>query len=439
MKNKQILRIFILSVLFFSFFYCSVRSSPNTHAASNLRPELNILIDASGSMGKQVEGKSKMIIAKEAISTLINSLPAETRVGLRTYGSQYPESAKNCTDTKLLVPISTLNKSEIEKQMAPLTPSGWTPIEYSLRQAYNDFSASAETPRYIVLVSDGEETCGGDPCAAARDLESKGIEVTINTIGFTVDQATKDQLACIAQATGGSYYDANNTQELNNSLSEATKPVREFIAYTTEGEEIVGGSGFETATQIYLDKQYLLDILNEETLFFFLNVPQNQKLTEFSATVKAPSNCHVGVDINTYGENRKNLYLKGSATPVKNTVGVINLAVDKLYTDYDAYFGEPHNGLYLTLHAMTVPKGCSGPIRITLKTGSEPFTLLSPTEEARKEYVPKTSTFPLAGQSSTRLKTAIVLVIVIIVIIIVGLVLLFKLLKKKSSVDQTQN
>ncbi|MBL7159083.1 VWA domain-containing protein [Candidatus Microgenomates bacterium] len=296
MKNKQILTFLILFTLFFSF--------SNTHVFSQTRPELNILIDASGSMGEQVEGRSKMAIAKEAISSLVDSLPANTRVGLRAYGSQYPESDKNCTDTKVLMPIATLDKEGLKNQLTPLNPSGWTPIEYALQQSYNDFGSS-ETSRYIVLVSDGQETCGGDPCAAAKDLEAKGIDVTINTIGFSVDQTTKDQLTCIAQATGGNFYDAKNTQELNDSLNEATEPVREFIAYTTEGEEIVGGSGFENPTQIYTDKQYTFEILNKENLFFFLNVPQNRRLTELSATIKTSDECGISFRMEQYGEDRK--------------------------------------------------------------------------------------------------------------------------------------
>ena len=95
---------------------------------------------------------------------------------------------------------------------------GYTPIAYSLGQAAGDFSADAKE-RVIVLVSDGKETCQGDPLVAAKALAAKGI--TVHTVGFVVDTAARGQLQAIAQATGGTYFDAPVGPELPDTLKSA--------------------------------------------------------------------------------------------------------------------------------------------------------------------------------------------------------------------------
>ena len=95
---------------------------------------------------------------------------------------------------------------------------GYTPIAYSLGQAANDFPADAKE-RVIVLVSDGKETCQGDPVVAAKALAGKGI--TVHTVGFVVDTAARGQLQAIARATGGSYFDAPVGPELPDTLKSA--------------------------------------------------------------------------------------------------------------------------------------------------------------------------------------------------------------------------
>ena len=95
---------------------------------------------------------------------------------------------------------------------------GYTPIAYSLGQAANDFPAEAKE-RVIVLVSDGKETCQGDPVVAAKALAGKNI--TVHTVGFIVDTAARGQLQAIARATGGTYFDAPVGPELPETLKQA--------------------------------------------------------------------------------------------------------------------------------------------------------------------------------------------------------------------------
>jgi hypothetical protein len=103
---------------------------------------------------------------------------------------------------------------------------GYTPIAYSLGQAANDFPADAKE-RVIVLVSDGKETCEGDPVVAAKVLAAKGI--TVHTVGFIVDTAARGQLQAIAQMTGGSYFDAPVGPELPDTLKSALNACKKRV------------------------------------------------------------------------------------------------------------------------------------------------------------------------------------------------------------------
>lgn len=347
----------------------------NISAAS--QPELNIVIDSSGSMGQKIEGtKTKMDIAKEAVGSLVDSLPSSSYVGLRAYGSQSPESAKNCTDTKQLVSISALNKAEIKNQVNQLNPSGWTLMAYSLQKAYEDF-LSPESERVIVLISDGEETCGGNFCAVAKELEAKGVKLTVNTIGFGVNQTAKSQLTCVAEATGGKYYDATNTAQLNTSLADATIKIRNAVAYTTEGQRIAGGSGFETATPIITDKQYLMDIVPDENLFLLLTVPNGKVVSDVSFTVQADNACSLDVKADSYLENRQpNPNFNPILTSLSGSKSVATAVMESYGGNYFKkeimnYFNKTHT-LYFKITSLLALEnnGCNKLVQVSIKANS---------------------------------------------------------------------
>lgn len=243
--------------------------------------DLEIILDSSGSMAENLSGKSKMNIAKEAIQSVINEVPDSTFIGFRAYGHQSGTAAKNCTDTQVIVPIGAINKSDFMSRVNALTPRGWTPIDYSLRQAQNDFVFKSEYGKMIILVSDGEETCGGDPCQAVKDLKLAGFAPIVNTVGFSVGAVAREQLKCIAAATGGEYKDASNASELIESMRIFSK--RAFESYKPSGN-VVPGKGFGDAPLV-TPGIYGGDLLTDESKFYKFKVKKGQKVT-ISASVK---------------------------------------------------------------------------------------------------------------------------------------------------------
>ena len=179
---------------------------------------VEIVVDASRSMWGQIDGEPKMAIAKQILHDASTWLPDDLNLALRAYGNASPSDANDCTDSALLVPFGAASRAPIRAAISALRPLGQTPIAYALNQAAADFAA-LDSERALVLVTDGIESCGGDPVAAARELRDQGI--VIHLIGFgmnnTADEDTAS-LQAIAKASGGRFLTANSAEELRKAL-----------------------------------------------------------------------------------------------------------------------------------------------------------------------------------------------------------------------------
>jgi hypothetical protein len=182
---------------------------------------IELILDGSGSMNAKLpNGETRIAVAQRAIKGVVGFISAQAQLSLRMYGAQSPARQKNCRDTNLAVPFGSANTNSgaITAAVDGVKAQGYTPIAYALEQAANDFPADAKE-RIIVLVSDGKETCQGDPAVAAKALAAKSI--TVHTVGFVVDTAARMQLQNIARMTGGSYFDAPVGPELPDTLKSA--------------------------------------------------------------------------------------------------------------------------------------------------------------------------------------------------------------------------
>jgi hypothetical protein len=180
-----------------------------------------LILDASGSMNAALPGgETRIAVARRAVKDVAMLFPGEAQISLRLYGSQSPRDDHNCLDTNVAVPFgpASAGASQIAASVDGAPAQGYTPIAYVLAQAAGDFPADARE-RTIVLVSDGKETCDGDPTLAARQLATAGI--TVHTVGFIVDKAARMQLQAVARATGGTYFDAPVGPELPETMASA--------------------------------------------------------------------------------------------------------------------------------------------------------------------------------------------------------------------------
>lgn len=216
-----------------------------------------LILDASGSMNARLpNGETRIAVAQRAIKGVAGFIPAQAQLSLRMYGAQSPALRKNCQDTHLAVPFgpADANGSAIVTAVDGAKAQGYTPIAHSLGQAADDFPASAKE-RVIVLVSDGKETCQGDPVLAAKTLAGKNI--TVHTVGFIVDTAARGQLQAIAGATGGTYFDAPVGPELPETLKQALNACKKRVVTLPPKPQ---PGTLRTTSAIYSH-----DIINSET------------------------------------------------------------------------------------------------------------------------------------------------------------------------------
>lgn len=212
-----------------------------------------LVLDASGSMWGQIDGKAKITIARDVVADMLKEWDSLNPIGLVTYGHR---RKGDCKDIEPVIPLGPLDVNAFNKAVRELKPKGKTPMTEAVRQAAHLLKYT-EDKATVILVSDGKETCKADPCAIAKELEEQGVDFTAHVISFDVkDKEGLAQLKCIANNTGGEFMSASNASGLKQALSQAVKVVEtpkidpkapvNLRAYTVlkPGGEKFGGSWF---------------------------------------------------------------------------------------------------------------------------------------------------------------------------------------------------
>lgn len=174
-----------------------------------------IVFDGSGSMWGQIEGRTKIEIAREAMTGVLGTLPGDLELGLFAYGHR---QKGNCADIELVVPPAAGTGAAIMAATDAITPKGKTPLSAAVRQAAEALRFTEEKAT-VVLVTDGIETCNADPCALGNELARLGVNFTAHVIGFGLSEEEGRQVACLAENTGGLYIQAGSTAELTDALT----------------------------------------------------------------------------------------------------------------------------------------------------------------------------------------------------------------------------
>lgn len=182
------------------------------------------ILDSSGSMAGRQGGKTKMQIAKDALGTAISGLDnANVIASLSAYGfdtSVKKTALASCPNTAQIVPFGKNQARRIARTANRLTAYGYTPLASSLRNAGASLQSVQASRRFTVLISDGEETCGGDPVAEAAALASAGVEVTTYVVGYDLDAKQKAELEAVANAGGTQFINARDGKSLARELKE---------------------------------------------------------------------------------------------------------------------------------------------------------------------------------------------------------------------------
>lgn len=209
-------------------------ASVNTNFADN-NAEVLFVVDFSGSMNKRLGYAPKAFLAIDAIRAILNDTGEKTKIGLRIFGVtdrsmyEYSESGVEynkhnlCTASELVMPIARYNNENISDALSKYKPQGATPIGYALRQAIqNDFTQNASL-KHIILITDGYETCGDDPCLFLKRIMQLRNDIKVDVIGITITENQYSKLSCISNVANGNFYAVNSPDDFENKFRQAFK------------------------------------------------------------------------------------------------------------------------------------------------------------------------------------------------------------------------
>jgi hypothetical protein len=225
-------------------------TAPAAGAAAGAAVE--VILDASGSMLQRIGRQTRMEIARGVLNQIVSGvLPTGTPFALRAFGHRQAGSCR----TDLEIPLGPLDPAAAKKTIAAIQAKNGakTPIAASLRLAGQDLGA-AQGRKVLVLVTDGEETCGGDPAAEIRKLREQGLDVQLNIVGFGVeDDRTRALFRDWAALGGGQFLSARDGAELSAAMALALQPLVRVLDGDGKvvGEGAVNGPGLAVPPGVY--------------------------------------------------------------------------------------------------------------------------------------------------------------------------------------------
>jgi Ca-activated chloride channel family protein len=211
-------------------------------------------------MNLEWNNQTRMAAAKEVLSQAVEGLREvpNLEIALRVYGHQssVTNTFQDCQDTKLEVPFGPQNIDAIKLKVKGLQAKGATPIARSLEAAAADFP-DTNARNFIILITDGLESCDNDPCLVARKLREKGVKVTPFVIGLGMDLSYLDKFECI-----GAYTDAESKDAFRNVLS-----------------NVISKALLNTTVQVNLNNQLHQALETDVSFFLYETGTKNLKYT----------------------------------------------------------------------------------------------------------------------------------------------------------------
>lgn len=223
-------------------------------------PAVEYILDTSPRMEMEVEGGTRLSIARGVLAEIIRPAAPEVTSGLRVFGSG--AIARSCEDTDLIVPLGRANRSLIAEKASSVQAglSSDSAMGQALLTSIRDL-ASTKGPHSLVVVTGGGDTCNPEAGQLIADEAKRaGIDLQTFMIGFAVSEDEAQAIkGMVDELPGGIYFDAPDEDSLRNALEEIQKhidnppaaPIATVVALGTPGAafatQIASGSGGSTA------------------------------------------------------------------------------------------------------------------------------------------------------------------------------------------------
>ncbi|SDS42437.1 D-amino-acid dehydrogenase/Ca-activated chloride channel family protein [Paenibacillaceae bacterium GAS479] len=216
------------------------RPDGNIKLPASKKLHISILLDASGSMKAKINGKSKMDSAKEAVQIFAAKLPENAQISLRVYGHKGTGNKKDkqlsCNSTEEIFNAQGGGTKELKTALQGVKAAGWTPIANALKSVKKDINPET-TDSVVYVVSDGIETCGGNPAQIAKELHQSKVKTVVNIIGFDVDNEGQKLLRQVAKSGGGEFTSVDDDKSLKDYLNKAYAKLQgEWMLWKEKGE-----------------------------------------------------------------------------------------------------------------------------------------------------------------------------------------------------------
>lgn len=244
-------------------------------APNQQQVNIAVLFDSSGSMAADVGGIPKIQSAKEAVNSFVTGLPESANVSLTVYGHKGTDKAADkelsCGAIEEVYELGEFDEQQFTDALESFSPAGWTPLASALASAQKlfDDQASGESENLIYVVSDGMETCNGNPVKQAEQLNQSGAKAIVNIIGFDVENDGQKQLKDVADAGDGTYSTVRNEQELKAFFEkETTRIINEWYQWESKNLNKVYKSETERINELYdQETEFINATYDEETRF----------------------------------------------------------------------------------------------------------------------------------------------------------------------------
>ncbi|MES2621650.1 MAG: VWA domain-containing protein [Bacteroidota bacterium] len=212
------------------------------------KPNVNrilFVLDGSGSMKQKWNDRTKFENAKDLLTKIIDSVEQKNpnvEFAVRVFGYQFSREQKNCKDSKLLIPFAKNNAAKINSVLKSISPQGMSPVAYSIQLGAKDFPEDVKSLNSIILITDGEENCEGDPCSISQALIAKRITLKPFIVGLNVDSAKHDKFRCM-----GTFYDTQDETSFYNTVGVI---IKQTLNTTSTQINLLDPTGNPTVTNV---------------------------------------------------------------------------------------------------------------------------------------------------------------------------------------------
>lgn len=257
-----------------------------------------LIMDGSGSMWGQIDGKTKIAIAREVIGQLVDKISSDQPIGLEVYGHR---RKNDCEDIETLLEPGTKNRADIKSVLQNINPTGKTPLANTALKVIEKLKSDGRSAT-IILVSDGAESCGGDLCAVVKAAKEAGVDFVLHIVGFDIGESDKLALECAAQAGGGRYLDAANGDQLSEALEQATE--------ITVDDELENRLSVKVTKDGALHDALIKVYRPEDSQYFTSKRPYNREETNPAFFPVLPGTYHVNVELIGKGKDIESQWQK---------------------------------------------------------------------------------------------------------------------------------